>query len=128
MVALFVYLGARLITATAVASAENHGPVGILQRSWALSRGKWWRLFGFLALFVIAAIALTLATEALTGLLVQILFGTPEPMSVGALVRALIGNLVIAAVTIVFLVMLARIYLQLAGPETVEASVPSSGT
>ncbi len=128
LVVLLVYLGVRLITVTAVAGAENGGPVGILKRSWALTRGRWWRLFGFLVLFVIAAVAVMLAAEALVGVIVQVLFGTPEPMSVGALVVALVRRLATAAVTVVFLVMLARIYVQLSGPEPVEASVPSSGT
>jgi hypothetical protein len=128
LLVLLVYLGVRLISASAVAGAENAGPIGILKRSWTLSRGRWWRLFGFLVLFVIAAVTVMFAAEALVGLLVRILFGTPEPMSIGALILALVRQLALSAVTVVFLVMLARIYVQLSAPEPVEASVPSSGT
>jgi hypothetical protein len=128
LVVVLVYLGVRLITATAIAGAENAGPIGILKRSWALSSGRWWRLFGFLFLFVIAAAAVLFAVKALVGLLVEVLFGTPEPMSIGALIVALVAQLAIAAVTVFFLVMIARIYLQLSAPEPAEASVPSSGT
>ena len=125
---LLVFLAVRLVVAAAVASAEGVGPIGILRRSWALTSGSWWRLFGFLVLFIIAAIVVMIAAGAMIGVIVGIVFGRPEPMSVGALLIALVTQLAIAAVTVVFLVMLARIYLQLSGAEPAEASVPSSGT
>ena len=51
----------------------------------------------------------------------------PPPLAVGALVIALVVSLVTAAVTAVFIVMVARIYAQLAGRD-LAVSVPSSGT
>lgn len=128
LLAVLVFLAVRMLLAAPVASAENVGPVGILRRSWQLTAGSWWRLFGFLVLFIIAAVIVMIAVEATIGLLVGIVFGTPEPMSVGALLVALATQLAVAAVTVVFLVMLARIYLQRAVPEPAHASVPSSGT
>ena len=120
---LMIVLAVRLIIAVAVASAELLGPIGILQRSWQLTSGNWWRLFGFLVLFLIAVLSVMIAVGAIIGILAGILLGPPEPMSVSALVVALITQLAIAAVTVVFLVMLTRIYLQLAArnvtvPET----------
>ena len=124
---LFIYLIVRFCLASAVASSEQVGPIGVLQRSWALSRGNWWRLFGFIVLFVIAVLLLMVATGALIGILVSLFFGTPEPMSVGALIIALATQAVVAAVTVVFMVMIARLYLQ-GAHHGAEASVPSSGT
>jgi hypothetical protein len=123
VVALLVVLAVRLIIAAAVATAEPLGPVGILQRSWQLTSGSWWRLFGFLVLFIIAVLCVMVAVGAIIGILAGIVLGPPEPMSVSALVVALVTQLAIAAVTVVFLVMLTRIYLQLAAhnvtvPET----------
>jgi len=46
---------------------------------------------------------------------VELTFGRVEPMSVSALVVALIHSMLNAALTAVLAVMLARIYVQLAG-------------
>lgn len=123
LVFLLIFLAVRLIIAVAVASAEPLGPIGILQRSWQLTSGSWWRLFGFLVLFMIAVLSAMIAVGAIIGILAGIVLGPPEPMSVSALVIALVTQLAVAAVTVVFLVMLTRIYLQLAArnvtvPET----------
>jgi hypothetical protein len=123
MLVLLIFLAVRLIIAVAVASAEPLGPLGILQRSWQLTSGSWWRLFGFLALFIVAVLCVMIAVGAIIGILAGIALGPAEPMSVAALVIALVTQLAIAAVTVVFLVMLTRIYLQLAArnvsvPET----------
>lgn len=122
-----IYLSVRLVLASAVASAERIGPVGIVQRSWALSAGNWWRMFAFLALFVLAALCLLFAASAVIGLLVTALLGNPEPMSVGALIIALVSEIVVALVSTVFFVMLARIYVQLAGRAEAEVGVPTTG-
>jgi hypothetical protein len=58
--------------------------------------------------------------------IVNLLVGSLQPMSAAALIVALIQAVVSAAITAVFSVMLARIYLQLAG-RNAQASVPSSG-
>ena len=63
------------------------------------------------------------ALGALVGILVGIVFGAPEPMSVSALLVALFTQLAIAVVTVVFLVMLARIYTQLSARKV---SVPDT--
>lgn len=122
-----VFITVRLLLGSAVASAEAVGPIGILRRSWALSSGNWWRLFGFLALFVIAAFVLIFAIEAVGGLVAQLLFGGISPLSVGGLLVSLLAQLVTAFVAVILFVMLARIYAQLAGAGA-EVSVPSSGT
>lgn len=125
LLAVLIFLAVRLIVALAVATAEPVRPVGILQRSWQLTRGNWWRLFGFLALFIIAVLFVMITVGVIIGLLVGIAFGPPEPMSVSALIIALFTQLAIAAVTVVFIVMLARIYVQLtARDETV--TVPAT--
>lgn len=121
-----LFLTVRLILISAVASAENVGPVAMLQRAWALSRGNWWRLFGFILLFGIAAIALLGAVGAISGILAGILFGPIEPLSVGALFVAFFAEIASALITTVFIVMVARLYAQASGPASV--SVPSSGT
>jgi hypothetical protein len=119
-----LYLMVRMLLASAVASAERVGPIEILRRGWAISRGNWWRLFGFIVLFGIAAGVFLLAVAAIGGLLARMLFGEIEPMSLSALVNAAFAEFASAVITVVLSVMIARLYAQVARPAV---SVPSSG-
>ena len=76
---------------------------------------------------MVGAIICLLAVGSAAGVVVRLLVGTVQPMSAAALVLALIQSLVSAAITTLFAVMLARLYLQLTGRD-VQATVPSSGT
>jgi hypothetical protein len=122
-----VFLAVRFILTSAVASAEPIGPIAILQRSWQLTRGNWWRLFGFLLLFAIGALALLLAVESVAGLVGKMLFGDLSPLSLGGLLVSVLGQLVSGFISIILFVMLARIYAQGTFAPEVEVGVPSSG-
>ena len=126
--AVVVFVGVRMIMSGPVASAEGAGPVAILKRSWALTAGNFWRLFGFLAAFFIGAIVVLLAIGAAVGVLIGVTAGPIQPMSASALVVALVQALLNAIITTFFAVMLARIYVQLTGGTEAQASVPRSGT
>lgn len=128
LTALGFYIAVRLLLASGVASAEARGPVAILQRSWALSKGNWWRLFAFLLLFGIGAFVLLIAVQSVMTLIAQMMLGGIGPLSLGGLVVAIVSQLVSASISVVFFVMIARIYVQLAGAGEVQPSVPSSGT
>jgi hypothetical protein len=45
---LGIWLGVRWVAAIAVVLAEGTGPIRALDRSWTLTRGNFWRLFGIL--------------------------------------------------------------------------------
>lgn len=127
MVAVYLFLLARIISmAAAVTSSERHGVFGVLRRSWSLTSGSFWRLFGFLLVFFIGAGVLLVAIGSVVGVVVQLMLGTLEPMAASTLVLALVDGAVSGAVSLLLVVMLARIYVQLAGPQA-QASVPSSG-
>lgn len=108
-----IFFGVRLIMTTPVASAEPIGPIAILKRSWALTKGRWWRLFGFLVLFFIAAVIAVTAITAVIGVLVGLADGPPEQWSIGALVLALVSQLLSAAMTVLLVVLVTRLYVQL---------------
>jgi hypothetical protein len=112
---IVVFFAVRLILSAPVASAENTGPIAILRRSWTLTSGHWWSLFGFLLLFVVGAIVVLIAVGSAVGVAVRLTLGPLDPMSAPALVFALVEALVSAAVSALFALMLARIYVQLAG-------------
>jgi hypothetical protein len=124
---LLCFVGVRMIMSSPAASAEAIGPIGIILRSWRLTAGHWWRLFGFLIIFLIGAGVLLIAVGAVAGAVVQVALGAIEPLSASALVAGLIESLFQAAISVIFAVMLARIYAQLSGA-AVQPSVPNSGT
>jgi hypothetical protein len=121
---VFLFVAVRMIFSTAVSVAENVGPLAILRRSWALTAGSWWRLFGFLVLFMITAVIALGAVTAVVGVVVGLISGEPERLSVGSLVNALVGQTVAAIITVLLTVMLTRLYLQVAEPADEPVSVP----
>jgi hypothetical protein len=122
-----IYLAVRFLMMSAVASAEGSGPPAILRRSWEISGGNWWRLFGFLLIFAIGAIVLLWAVGTVTGLLAQLAFSSIARMTAGGLIVIIVSQLISALISLTFFVMLARLYTQ-RGQTAVQPSVPSSGT
>jgi hypothetical protein len=122
-----IFFAMRLLMTSSVATAEAAGPVAIIRRSWELTAGHWWRLFGFIAVFFIGAGVLVFAVGGAAGAIVAMLLGPPDPLSASALIIALVVSAINAVVTALLAVMLARIYVQLSGQSSV-ASVPKSGT
>ena len=125
--ALLICIAIRMLMSSPVASEEEAGPVQILRRSWELTRGHWWRLFGFMIMFILGALILIAAVNWGVTAVAVILFGPVEPMSVSALLIGLFDSVVNGVVTTILAVMLARIYLQLTGRAAVAVSAPRSG-
>jgi hypothetical protein len=124
---VLLFCAIRMLMTSPVASAEAVGPVEILRRSWHLTRGHWLRLFGFFVMVIIAAVVSIIAVSAVGGILAQLIFGGVGPLSVGALLVALLIQIISALVSVILMVMLARIYVQLGG-EGAAVKVPTSGT
>ncbi|HVM22869.1 MAG TPA: glycerophosphoryl diester phosphodiesterase membrane domain-containing protein [Sphingomicrobium sp.] len=125
LTAVGLFAAMRLMLASPVASAERVGPVAILARSWRLTRGNWWRMFGFFVMFLIGAFVLLIAVQAVFGLLVS-LFTDVTPKSLGWFLVRIVAQLLSAMLSTIFFVMLARIYLQVSGRGEPQVSVPSS--
>jgi hypothetical protein len=128
LLALYFFLLARFVgLAAAITTAEGLGPIATIRRAWSLTSGHSWRLLGFLIVFMIGTGIALFAVTSVVASVAQLLLGKIESMSASALVAALVEALASGAVTIVFAVMLARIYTQLAS-NSPQVSVPSSGT
>ncbi len=128
LVCVLLYFAIRMLMTSAVASAESANPVAIVKRSWELTRGNWLRLFGFFLVFLFGAIIVVAAVGSIIGIFARLVLGGVEPMTVGALVVALVSQIVSAAMSVLLMLMIARIYVQLAGRGEAEAGVPTSGT
>jgi hypothetical protein len=110
-----MFLAIRMLMTSAVASAEDAGPIAIIKRSWELTAGNWWVLFGFFVLFILGAVFALVAISLVIGLLVKLVLGSPDPLTIGTLIVAVVGQAVAATITVLLMVMLARIYVQLSG-------------
>jgi hypothetical protein len=120
-------IAVRLLLLSAVASAEEGHSLELLRRSWELTRGNWWRLFAFILVFAVGALALLWAAQAVIGVVLRLAFGDLSVLSVGGLILIIIGQLISGTISVILFVMLARLYVQRAVPQGTQASVPSSG-
>lgn len=128
LVIAFLAVSPKFQLVVPVASAEPAGPITLLKRSWKLSNGHYWQLLGFVLLLLVGGMILILPAQLIAGVIVRLLFGTAEPLSIGALIFALVGAAAQTAFVLIASLMLARIYAQLAGEERLEASVPTTGS
>jgi hypothetical protein len=117
---VFLCVWVRLILMTASGTAEEIGPVGIVKRSWGLTRGNFWRLLAMAVLFGLVAWIAMSAVQWVTGSVVVVTLGRPEPWSVSALLIALLAAIAQTIVSVLFAVLLARIYVQLSGAEPIK--------
>lgn len=113
-----IYFGARMLPLMPIAAAEEAGPVEMLKRSWALTRGRVGLMAGFLLLVLVLLLVLNLAVSTVSGSVIVLLTGPMQPGSAPSFVFLLISA-ILQTVTGVYLnVMAARVYAQLAEPPT----------
>lgn len=123
---LIVLVSARFQLIMPVTTAESGGPIHILRRAWELASGHYLRLLGFLLSIILTALVVLLAAQFLGGIIARAFFGDAKPLSVAALIIALISGVVQTGFVVVVSTLLARIYAQVAGGGP-QASVPRSG-
>ncbi|WP_176596665.1 MULTISPECIES: hypothetical protein [Sphingobium] len=111
VVAVTVFASVRLLLLNPVVIDGTEGVMASLRHGWALTRGHFWRLFGFV-------LVLTLLS-AIIGGAAQSVFGVVGTLIGGQTSGRLIGGVAAAAVSTVvqvyMLVMLARLYRQAEG-------------
>ena len=130
LLALFIVaivIGLRCLLNTAIAAVESGGPVRVLKRGFALTRGNVLRLLGAVLLLAVGGGVAIVALTSVTGLGVRLSLGPAEPLTVAALILALVGGATQALFSVIFTIFFARLYAQLAAGEAVAVSLPSSG-
>lgn len=123
---VLIVVAARMLLLTPVAAGERLGPVGLLKRSWQLSRGHSLKLFGLLVLLGIMFVVLVLGLGSAIGTVVVLVAGKSEAWSISALLLALVEGILSALISVFSAVLLARAYAQLTGSEAT-VSVPDAG-
>jgi hypothetical protein len=115
---LILFLATRFLLVTPVAAAEEGGPIAILRRSWALTRGRFWALLGFLLLLGILVGVVSLAATAVSGSLIALLSGSLRPGSVGGILMLLVATVLNTLFSVFMTTIVARLYAQLADEPT----------
>lgn len=125
---LGLLIGPKFLMMMPVAAAEPGGPLHVLKRSWTLSNGHYLRLLGFMLLVLVAAIVVVGATQFVVGSLLVVVFGELSPLTLGALLYALLFAAAQAFFAVILSIMLARLYVQMIGDESIDVTVPKTGT
>jgi hypothetical protein len=115
---IFLLFWPRLILMTPVGALESVGPIGIIRRSWQLTRGHFWKLLGFALLLMLVILVVMLAITFVFGSLIAILAGPPHPGTLSSTLMLLLGGLLNAVIVVFFTTFVARIYIQLSGEPT----------
>jgi hypothetical protein len=127
MIIFLVVAVHMLFTTPAAAGDSSLGPIGLIKRSWSLSRGKGLKLFGLLLLVILAAIVLVVGLGSALASVFLLVLGDPAPFSLSALFIALVQQLLNAVISVALAVLIARCYAQLTGERETGASVPHAG-
>ncbi|WP_010546033.1 hypothetical protein [Sphingomonas elodea] len=99
----------RLILASAVVLREGVA-LASLRRSWRLTAGHGWRIFGTLLLFVVIAGIAQLAARTVFGSVFALLFGAGEGMTAAFLLTALVTSCVQAVAMLLLAAFQGKLY------------------
>jgi hypothetical protein len=114
LLALLLFSWVRLLLLTPAAAVEPIGSAQLIMRSWALTAGNFWRLFGFLLVVATVSLVALMAAGAVGGIAVRLAAGQPQPGMLAMILVFLVSTLLQAAIGGLFTAFLARLYAQLA--------------
>lgn len=118
------YVLLRLLFLTPLAADRELNSVQLLKEGWRLSRGHALKLLGLVLIVLLVALILVGGLGGALAALVILLFGVAEPGNLSALFQGLIQQVLGAVISVLFALVVCRLYRQAAG---VAASVPHAG-
>jgi hypothetical protein len=110
---IFIFFWVRLMLMTPAAVAESGGSIAIIRRSWTVTRGHFWPLLGFVLVFLLVVLVVSIAVNAIGGIIVFLIAGAPQPGSIAMFALLLVSALLNAVVSAFFATFLAKVYAQL---------------
>jgi hypothetical protein len=125
LVLLFVLI--RLMFLTPLAADTDLGPVALLKRTWQMTRGRFLKLLGLVVVLMLVGVLLLGALGGALSAVIILAFGAIEAGSLSALLVALVQQLLAAAVSVLFIVVTCRLYLQASRGAEANVSVPHAG-
>jgi hypothetical protein len=113
LVVAALFVGIRLVLVAPVVAVEGtRNPLAAMQRSWRLTKGQFWRIFGFLALVMILFFVVLGVIMLLVGVVLAIMTSGETQRVLAAVVSS-----VLTAIVVTYVIgILAAIHRQLAGP------------
>jgi hypothetical protein len=112
---VFCVFWVRLMLIGPAAAVEPLGPIALIQRSWRLTEGHFWKLLGLLLLVILVGLVCLAAVHAVFGILIALLAGPATPGSLANSLALAVSALVQAVISAVSTTFIARIYAQLGG-------------
>ncbi|MEW9854951.1 hypothetical protein [Novosphingobium sp. M1R2S20] len=100
------------LSGAAVAVGGERNPLRALRRSWALTAGNGWRLFGFYALFLIAFLVILTMVSVVLGIPLQMLGGGTHAATV---MTSVISSTLNALMALYLVGIIGAVHSQLAG-------------
>ena len=112
-----IYVGVRSSLAAPLVAVEGmRNPLAILHRSWQLTRGNFWRIFGFLLLLFV----LFLVVVAILMLIVGVILAIATSGETQRVLAAVVSGTLTAIGVIYLIGVIAAIHRQLAGPHAAD--------
>ncbi len=108
-IACFAYGGVRLILLNPVLLDRDTGSIASIRTAWSLTRGHFWRLLSFGALFILVVLVTSSAAQVIFGIIGRLIGGANGALLVGGLASAILSTIT----NVYLLVMLSRLYRQL---------------
>jgi hypothetical protein len=121
---LFGYLLIRLLFMTPLAADRSLNSFELVKEAWRLSRGRFLKLLGLILLLALVGLIVVFALGGALSAVVILALGPIQAGNVSALLVSLIQQGLGAAVSVVFVVVVCRLYRQATDSE---ASVPHAG-
>lgn len=108
---MMLFASVRLLLLNPVVIDGNAGVMDSLRHSWALTRGHFWRLLGFILILALLSAIVGSAAQAIFGVIGGLVGGPDGARLTGGLAAAAVSTLL----QVYMLVMLARLYRQAEG-------------
>lgn len=121
-----LYVLLRLLFLTPLAADRDENSIALLKSAWGLSRGHFLKLLGMLLLLMVVALLLLGALGGALSAVVILALGEVAPGNVSAVIVALLQQGLAAFVSVLFVVVVCRLYLQATG-RAGQVSVPHAG-
>ncbi|GAA4004663.1 hypothetical protein [Sphingomonas humi] len=126
VIVVFFFLLVRMLFITPLAADRDLNSIQLLKEAWGLSKGRFWKLFVMVLLLALVALIILGALGGALSAVVILALGAIEPGNTSALLVALIQQLMAAFVSVLFVVVVCRLYRQAESGGT-WASVPHAG-
>ena len=110
MVGVGLFVGTRLALLNPVVIDDHLGVLASLRRAWALTKGGFWRLLGFIAIVLVVSTIAGSAAQAVFGVIGGLVAGVDGARLAGGIAAAGVSGVV----QVYMLVMLVRLYRQAA--------------